>query len=102
MVREAHAGSVGESPWLGTTTTRSGTHTTARVGTTAAIRGTNPTWLDIPSGRATRWRGPLPPTPPQEPERGVRSFLGRHPLAFFGGILLVLAAGGHGRPATHA
>jgi hypothetical protein len=56
--RGAHAGSVGQSPRLGTTTTRSATGATpTRVGTTTTSRDPNPTWLGITIGRATRRLG---------------------------------------------
>jgi PASTA domain-containing protein len=50
---------------------------------------TQPGLGTAPGGPPDGW-GPPPQPPPQEPEDGVRSFLRRHPLAFFGGILLVL------------
>ena len=50
---------------------------------------TQPGWGSLPEGPPDGW-GPPPPTPPQGPGGGVRSFLRRQPLAFFGGILLVL------------
>jgi PASTA domain len=46
-------------------------------------------WGPQPEGSPDGWGAPSP-TPSQKPEGGVRSFLRRHPLAFFGGILLVL------------
>lgn len=50
---------------------------------------TQPAWGSPPGGPPQGW-GP-PPPPPQKPSGdGIRSFLGRHPLAFFGGILGVL------------
>jgi PASTA domain len=49
---------------------------------------TQPAWGPPPGGPSQGW-GP-PPPPQKPPGDGFRSFLGRHPLAFFGGILGVL------------
>ena len=51
---------------------------------------TQPGWGSPPAGPPEGWGSP-PQRPEKEPSgEGVRSFLRRHPLAFFGGILLIL------------
>jgi PASTA domain len=87
-----NAGSVGESPWLGPQQPGQGKTSPTWIGQPpppAPEAPTQPAW-GPPPGRPPQGWGP-PPPPPQRPSgEGVRSFLGRHPLAFFGGILLAL------------